>query len=464
MNATRPALIGNRPSLLSHGAVELRAAVLDVVEAGLAASDPGDAVERLVGLDGDALVVDGVPHDLRTGRLLVMGAGKATLSIAAALQRILGDRIDGGLVVVPRGHGRPLGRIEVVEADHPLPTEASLAAAQRLAALAGTVTRGDLVLGCFTGGSSALACLPAAGVTLAEKHELHRLLVRSGAGIGEVNAVRKHVSGIKGGRLAHAMAGGRIVNLTVSDVSGGALDAITDPTVQDTTTVGDAIEALRIHGLWDQVAGSVRRHLESGGAESPSLAGAAVRTVVLVDGETACRAMAERAAEVGYRPIVISTSLEGESREVGATLIDLGRESARSGRPFTAPCMLIGCGGETTVTIRNGAPRSAPFRIVSGGRAAAADPRCTRAVNGRPLRADSRPRSMDGRTPPPGSRPRGWSRSRSAGSRPPPPAPPSPRQAVSPSTSTTVRTAAPSQRRRLGAAGLRDGGAPSPAT
>jgi glycerate 2-kinase len=355
VNATRPALIGNRRSLLSHGAVELRAAVLDVVEAGLAASDPGDAVERLVGLDGDALVVDGVPHDLRTGRLLVMGAGKATLSIAAALQRILGDRIDGGLVVVPRGHGRPLGGIEVVEADHPLPTEASLAAAQRLAALAGTVARGDLVLGCFTGGSSALACLPAAGVTLAEKHELHRLLVRSGAGIGEVNAVRKHVSGIKGGRLAHAMAGGRIVNLTVSDVSGGALDAITDPTVQDTTTVEDAIEALRIHGLWDQVAGSVRRHLESGRAESPSLTGAAVRTVVLVDGETACRAMAERAAEVGYRPIVISTSLEGESREVGATLIDLGRESARSGRPFAAPCMLIGCGGETTVTIRNGA-------------------------------------------------------------------------------------------------------------
>jgi glycerate-2-kinase len=355
VSATRPAVIGNRASLLSHGPVELRAAVLDVVEAGLAACDPGEAVERLVALDGPRLVVDGVPHDLATGRVLVMGAGKATLAIAAALARILGDRIDGGLVVVPRGHARPLGRIEVLEADHPLPTEASLAAAQRLAELAGTVAAGDLVLGCFTGGSSALVSLPAAGVTLAEKHELHRLLVRSGAGIGEVNAVRKHVSGIKGGRLAQAMAGGRIVNLTVSDVPGDALDAITDPTVQDTTTVEDAIEVLRIHGLWDRVAGSVRRHLESGRAESPALVGVAVHTVVLVDGETACRAMGERATELGYRPIVLSTSLEGESREVGATLIDLGRGSARSGRPFTAPCMLIGCGGETTVTIRNSA-------------------------------------------------------------------------------------------------------------
>jgi glycerate-2-kinase len=119
--------------------------------------------------------------------------------------------------------------------------------------------------------------------------------------------------------------------------------------------VADAIEALRIHGLWDQVAASVRRHLESGDAGSPTLDGVAVRTVVLVDGEAACRAMAERAADLGHRPIVLSTSLEGESREVGATLVDLGRESARSGRPFSAPCMLIGCGGETTVTIRNSA-------------------------------------------------------------------------------------------------------------
>jgi glycerate 2-kinase len=355
VNATRPAVIGNRAALLSHGPVELRTAVLDVVEAGLAACDPGEAVERVVALDGPRLVVDGAPHDLSTGRVLVMGTGKATLAIASALCRILGERIDGGLVVVPRGHARPLGRIEVLEADHPLPTEASLAAAQRLAQLARTVAEGDTVLGCFTGGSSALVSLPAPGVTLEEKHELHKLLVRSGAGIGEVNAVRKHVSGIKGGRLAEAMAGARIVNLTVSDVSGGALDAITDPTVQDTTTVDDAIEALRIHGLWDRVAGSVRRHLESGGAESPSLERVSVHTVVLVDGETACEAMGARATELGYRPIVLSTSLEGESREVGATLIDLGRESARSGRPFTAPCMLIGCGGETTVTIRNSA-------------------------------------------------------------------------------------------------------------
>ena len=356
MSTTRPGGVWNRDALLSHGAVELRAAVLHVVEAGLAACDPGDAVERLVSMDGDAVTVDGVQYPLGDGRLIVLGAGKATLSAAAALERAIGDRIDTGLIVVQRGVEHGLGRIEVVEADHPLPTEASRAAAGRLVETARAVGPGDLVLCCFTGGSSALACLPADGVTLEEKRDLHRLLLRSGATIAEVNAVRKHVSALKGGRLAQAMGAGRIVNLTVSDVPGDALDAITDPTVADTTTAADAIAVLRAHGLWEEVAESVRRHLGSPAAESPALAGAAIRTVVLVHGETACTAMAARASDLGLRPIVLSTRLEGESREVGATLVDLGRESARTGRPFAAPCMLIGCGGETTVTIRNGAP------------------------------------------------------------------------------------------------------------
>ncbi len=356
MSTTRPGGVGNREALLSHGAVELRAAVLDVVEAGLAACDPGDAVERLVARDGDVVTVDGVPYQAGGGRVIVLGAGKATLSVAAALERTIGMRIDAGLIVVPHGSGATLSRIEVVEADHPLPSEASLAAAGRLLHTARGVRPDDLVLCCFTGGSSALASMPAHGVTLAEKRDLHRLLLRSGAGIAEVNAVRKHVSELKGGRLARAMGAGRIVNLTVSDVPGDALDAITDPTVGDTTTAADAIGVLQAHGLWEAVAGSVRRHLGSPAAESPSLAGAAIQTVVLVHGETACTAMAARAADLGLRPIVLSTSLEGESREVGATLVNLGHESARTGRPFAAPCMLIGCGGETTVTIRNGAP------------------------------------------------------------------------------------------------------------
>jgi glycerate-2-kinase len=348
--------VRNREALLSHGAVELRAAVLDVVEAGLAACDPGDAVERLVSTDGGAVTIDGASYPIGEGRVIVLGAGKATLSVAAALERTIGERIDAGLVVVPRGSGPAPARIEMVEADHPLPTDASREAAERLVDAARAVRPGDLVLCCFTGGSSALACLPAEGVTLAEKRDLHRLLLRSGATIAEVNAVRKHVSALKGGRLVQAMGGGRIVNLTVSDVPGDALDAITDPTVADTTTAEDAIAVLRAHGLWEGVAESVRRHLGSAAAESPSLADAAIHTVVLVHGETACAAMAERASDLGMRPIVLSTSLEGESREVGATLVDLGRESARTGRPFAAPCMLIGCGGETTVTIRNGAP------------------------------------------------------------------------------------------------------------
>ena len=356
MTTTRRTQVRNRDRLVAGSLGDLRSAVIEVLEAGLEASDPALAVERRLRLEGDVLVADGVAHPIGERGVVVLGAGKASLRIAVALEALLGARIDAGLVVVPRGQGAMLERIEVIEADHPLPSADSQTAARRLLALAGTVRPGDLVVCCFTGGSSALASLPPDGIELEHKRLLHRLLLTSGASIAEVNCVRKHVSALKGGRLAVALGDATILNLTVSDVAGDPLDAITDPTVPDTTSVADAIAVLERHDLWTEIPEPVRAHLSDGGrAESPVLDGRPIQTLMLVSGELACHAMAQRATARGFSPVVLSTSIEGESREVGATLVSLARESHSRGRPFPPPCMLVGCGGETTVTVRNGA-------------------------------------------------------------------------------------------------------------
>ncbi len=354
MNAVgpRPAIAG-QVALVDHGPLGPRAAVAAVADAGLAACDPGRAVDRLVSVSGDAIEIDGVAYPLAPGAgVLVLGAGKASLPVAAALEAKLGERLRGAVAV---REASPLDRLEVLEADHPLPSARSDAAARRLLELAAHARPDDLVLACFTGGSSALVCAPPAGVTLAEKRDLHRRLLAAGLPVVAINTVRKHVSDIKGGRLARALAGRRLVNLTVSDVVGDHLDAITDPTVPDTTSPADAERVLRDAGLWDEIAPSIRAHLASADAVSPALDLHAIRTVMLADGGTACAAMAAAAASHGYAPIVLSTALEGEARELGRTLGTLAAESARHGRPFASPAMLLGCGGETTVTLHQGA-------------------------------------------------------------------------------------------------------------
>ena len=211
------------------------------------------------------------------------------------------------------------------------------------------------MIACFTGGSSALASLPPAGVTAAEKRDLHELLLSSGISIVEVNAVRKHVSAFKGGRLAAAAAPARVINLTVSDVAGDHIDAITDPTVADSSRAADAIAILYGHGLWDRVPASIREHLQSTAAESPELT-AEIQTVLLVTGATGCDAMTLEAQRLGLRPVVISTTLEGEARQVGRLLANLARESNERGSPFVGGTAMLGCGGESTVTLaRDGA-------------------------------------------------------------------------------------------------------------
>jgi glycerate 2-kinase len=343
-------------SIAERGMPGPRRAALRIAAAGLAACDVCEATHRAVALEGDDLIVDGVRHRLHSGgRVLVIGAGKASLRIATALEEILGERLDGGAIAVRSGQAGELERIEVLHADHPLPSAASESAARRLLEIAEGAGERDIVLACFTGGSSALASLAPPGVTAEEKRALHELLLASGVGIVEVNTVRKHVSAFKGGRLAQATLPATLVNLTVSDVAGDHLDAITDPSVPDTTSAGDAIGVLRGHGLWDRVPRSVQAHLSSSGAESPALDPSRIQTVLLVTGTSACDAMAVAAAELGRAPVVVSTTLEGEARQIGKTLANLARHSATDGSPFPPGTAMLGCGGESTVTLAPGA-------------------------------------------------------------------------------------------------------------
>ena len=355
--AERPAAIRNVAELLDHGRADTRTLALRVAGAGLAACDPALAVERMVELRGDELIVDGRAHAIHAdGRIVVLGAGKASLKIAWALERILGDRLAGGTVVVRHDDAaQALERIELLEAAHPLPDERSLAAARRLLDQAESLGERDLAIACFTGGSSALASLPPAGVSDADKRELHRLLLASGMPISEVNTVRKQVSAFKGGRLALAAAPARLINLTVSDVAGDPLDAITDPSVPNESTPADAVAVLRGHGLWDLVPDSVRSHLSDPRLAPPDLGGMEIHSTFLVTGETACEAMARRGRRGRCRggPDLDQPRGRGRPRSA-ASSAGLAAESVLRGRPFPCPGVLIGCGGEATVRLGAG--------------------------------------------------------------------------------------------------------------
>jgi glycerate 2-kinase len=350
-----PVRISNARALAGHGLTELREHAVGIAAAGLASAHPGAAVAEVVRLEGNELVVDGMRHPLAAGgRIVVLGAGKASLAIAAALEPILGDRLAGGVVAVKEG-GESLRRIEVLEADHPLPSERSVAAGRRLMELAAGLGAGDIALCCFTGGSSALSAVPPAGVTVEEKRELHALLLAAGVPITQMNAVRKHASASKGGRIAELAAPAEVINLTVSDVAHDPLDAITDPSVPDTTTPQDAIAVLRDYELWERVPRSIRRHLDSAGAASPQLDARLIQSVILASGSTVCDAMTLEATALGLPSVVLSTTLEAEARWIGATIGNLARESWARGAPFTPPCALLGCGGEGTVELVAGA-------------------------------------------------------------------------------------------------------------
>lgn len=286
------------------------------------------------------------------GRTLVIGAGKA----AAAMARAVEERWPGelsGLVVTRYGHAAPCRRIEVVEAAHPVPDEAGRAAAGRILRMVEGLTSDDLVLVLVSGGGSALLALPAEGVSLADKQQVNRALLKSGAGIGEMNCVRKHLSAIKGGRLAAAAYPARVVTLVISDVPGDDPAVVASgPTVADPTTCADALAILEKYRI--VVPPIVQAVLESGVSETPKpgdIRFAHCETQVIATAHASLVAAAAAARAAGVAPLVLGDAIEGESREVAKAMAGIARSCAAHGVPAAPPCVLIS-GGETTVTVR----------------------------------------------------------------------------------------------------------------
>ncbi len=291
------------------------------------------------------------------GRTIVVGAGKAAAAMAAAVEAHwpAASPLDG-LVVTRYGHGvGPLARIAVVEAAHPVPDAAGEEAARRMLELVRGLNRDDLVLCLMSGGASSLLGLPADGIDLAAKQALGRALLRSGAPIGEMNAVRKHLSAIKGGRLAQAAAPAAVVTLVVSDVPGDDPSVIgSGPTVADPTTLADARAVLARRGI--AVPEAVAARLRDPEAETPKPGDKVfdrARTLVVATPQAALEAAAEVARQEGVLPLILGNAIEGEAVEVAQVMAGIARQCAAHGQPAPGPCVLIS-GGETTVTVRGG--------------------------------------------------------------------------------------------------------------
>jgi len=289
------------------------------------------------------------------GRTVVVGAGKAAASMARAVEAHWpADKPLAGLVVTRYGHGLgPLKRIEVVEAAHPIPDAAGEMAARRILDLVKGLGPDDLALCLISGGGSALLSLPAPGIALDDKQALNKALLRSGANINEINCVRKHLSAIKGGRLAVAAAPARILSLIISDVPGDDPSVIASgPTTPDASTLADAKAVLKRYGIVPPP--SVEAWLDDGKSETPKPGDAAFsrsETRIIAAPQASLEAAAELASRAGYRPLILGDAIEGEATEVGKVMAGIARQVVMHREPAPPPCVLIS-GGETTVTVK----------------------------------------------------------------------------------------------------------------
>jgi hydroxypyruvate reductase len=286
------------------------------------------------------------------GRTIVIGAGKASAAMAQVLEAHWSGPLQG-LVVTRYGYEVPCQRIEIVQAAHPVPDAAGQRASERILALVRDLSADDLVIALISGGGSSLLVAPGPGLTLADKQAVNTALLRSGATISEMNCVRRHLSAIKGGRLADACHPARLVTLLISDVPGDApVDIASGPTVADPSTCADALAIVARYSI--ALPPAVRTLLESGAGESvnpgnPRLAGN--ETKIITAPQIALEAAAQVARQAGFTPYILSDSLEGEARDIGKAHAGIARQVALRGQPFTPPCVLLS-GGETTVTLR----------------------------------------------------------------------------------------------------------------
>jgi glycerate 2-kinase len=318
---------------------EARSLLRKMFEAAIAAAQPAQCVPQHL------------PEPPR-GRLIVIGAGKASAAMARALEETWSGELSG-VVVTRYGYAVPCRRIEIVEAAHPVPDAAGVAAAQRIHALVQGLDANDTVLCLISGGGSSLLALPLAGLTLADKQDVNRGLLKSGASISEMNCVRRHLSAIKGGRLAAACHPARVLNLMISDVPGdNPIDIASGPTVADPSTCADALAIIRRYGI--TLPPAVLDILESGRGESikPGDAHLArVETRLIATPQLALEAAAGVARQAGVAAHILGDAIEGEARDVGKVMAGIAMQVAGRGQPFTTPCVLLS-GGETTVTVR----------------------------------------------------------------------------------------------------------------
>jgi glycerate 2-kinase len=354
------------------------AALKDIFSAALKRADPYAMVRRHLRVENDALVIDREEGRLElslTGysRLLVLGAGKAGARMAQAAEELLGDRIDEGLVAVkrPGGSARPgdpgLSRIRLLAAGHPVPDDGSVAAAREIARLCRGADERTLILNLISGGGSALLSLPLEWgrdeaprrLSLEEKQQTTRALLASGATIQEVNCIRKHLSGIKGGRLAALMYPATSVNLILSDVVGDRLDSIASGlTTHDPTRFADALGIVKRYGLEGKLPGAVMEILQAGGRgeipETPKEGDPAflgVHNILIGSNLSSLVAARARAEALGYHSLILSSQITGEAREIAKFYLGIARDIRKSGLPAAPPACII-AGGETTVTLR----------------------------------------------------------------------------------------------------------------
>lgn len=345
-------------SLVLSRHAEARQRYLTILEAALMAVDPYQAVCARLHRVGHELWIDGQLYDLnRFRRILVMGAGKAGAPMARAVEDALGELITTGLVVVKTGHAAPTRYVEIVEAAHPIPDQAGVDAGQRILMHLADADADDLVLVLVSGGGSALLEAPA-DITLAELQATTDALLACGATINEINTLRKHLSRLKGGQLARAASPATVVTLVLSDVVGSPLDVIASgPTVPDRSTWHDAWAVVANYALAPRLPAAVLARLQAGvrgdlpdtpKPDDPIFARTC--TVIVGDNRAAALAGRQRATELGYQSLLLTTFVEGEAREVARVAAALAKEVRYSGQPVTPPACLI-LGGETTVTL-----------------------------------------------------------------------------------------------------------------
>ncbi len=336
--------------------------IMAIINAALKAVDPAEAIRKVVKKEGNDLIVAGKAYNLeKYRRVIVIGGGKAGAPMAAAVEEILGERIAKGWVNVKEGYilePSPT-RITINQAGHPTPNESGLEGARKILELASEAEEEDLVITLISGGGSALMPLPAEGITLEDKKIATSLLLKCGATINEINALRKHISALKGGQLAKAAYPATVISLILSDVIGSPLDTIASgPTAPDSTTFADAWKVMEKYDLLSEmpprIVERIKRGMEGEIPETPKPGDRIferVQNVIIGDNYIAATAALEEAKKLGYNAMLLTTFLEGEAREVAKAVAALGKEVAFRGIPIPPPACLI-LGGETTVTIK----------------------------------------------------------------------------------------------------------------